>query len=65
MAKTRKKSNIKFWKKTQKYELPDLQPQKRRKICPVMILVVSIDIAKPYDDFQHLHNREVVNRLQF
>ena len=52
-------------KKTQKYELPDLQPQKRRKICPVIILIISIDNAKSYDVFQHLHHREVVNRLPF
>ena len=65
MAKTRKKSNIQFLKKTQKYDLPDLQPQKRRKICPVVFLVISIDSSKHDDIFQYLNRVEVVNRLQF
>ena len=42
MAKSRKKSNIKFLKKTPTFELPDLQPQKRRKMSPVMFLVIIV-----------------------
>ena len=47
----------------QKFELPDLQPQKRRKISPVTFLAIIIDTAIHDDVFQHHNFGKVVNRL--